>query len=105
MQIEFSESAVLDIEDIKYYYLEQQVPHIGDKFISDIIDHLETLASNPKIGRIVPEFQVPHIRELIHSPFRVVYMFILSCLIRLTLVKFASIRSTKHLNQLMVECS
>lgn len=74
MQIEFSESAVLDIEDIKYYYLEQQVPHIGDKFISDIIDHLETLASNPKIGRIVPEFQVPHIRELIHSPFRVVYM-------------------------------
>ena len=74
MQIEFSESAVLDIEDIKYYYLEQQVPHIGDKFISDIIDHLETLTSNPKIGRIVPEFQVPHIRELIHSPFRVVYM-------------------------------
>ena len=74
MQIEFSESAVLDLEDIKSYYLEQQVPHIGDKFISDIIDHLETLASNPKIGRIVPEFQVPHIRELIHSPFRVVYM-------------------------------
>jgi len=74
VQIEFSESAVLDLEDIKSYYLEQQVPHIGDKFISDIIDHLETLASNPKIGRIVPEFQVPHIRELIHSPFRVVYM-------------------------------
>lgn len=74
MQIEFSESAVLDLEDIKSYYLEQQVPHIGDKFISDIIEHLETLASNPKIGRIVPEFQVPHIRELIHSPFRVVYL-------------------------------
>jgi plasmid stabilization system protein ParE len=74
VQIEFSESAVLDLEDIKSYYLEQQVPHIGDKFISDIIEHLETLASNPKIGRIVPEFQVPHIRELIHSPFRVVYL-------------------------------
>ncbi len=73
MQIEFSESAVLDLEDIKSYYLEQQVPHIGNKFISDIISHIETLASNPKIGRLVPEFQMPHIRELIHSPFRIVY--------------------------------
>ena len=73
MQIEFSESAVLDLENIKSYYLEQQVPHIGDKFISDIINHIETLPSNPEIGRLVPEFQMPHIREIIHSPFRVVY--------------------------------
>jgi plasmid stabilization system protein ParE len=73
VKIEFTESAILDLEDIKSYYLEQQVPHIGDKFISDIINHIETLPSNPEIGRLVPEFQMPHIREIIHSPFRVVY--------------------------------
>ena len=73
MKIEFTESAILDLEDIKSYYLEQQVPHIGDKFISDIINHIETLPSNPEIGRLVPEFQMPHIKEIIHSPFRVVY--------------------------------
>lgn len=73
MKIEFTESAILDLEDIKSYYLEQQVPHIGDKFISDIINHIETLPSNPEIGRLVPEFRMSHIRELIHSPFRVVY--------------------------------
>ncbi|MDP7591598.1 MAG: type II toxin-antitoxin system RelE/ParE family toxin [Litorilituus sp.] len=73
MKIEFSESAISDLQDIKSYYLEQQVPHIGEKFISNIINHIETLPSNPEIGRLVPEFQMPHIRELIHSPFRVVY--------------------------------
>ncbi|MGL1957052.1 MAG: type II toxin-antitoxin system RelE/ParE family toxin [Colwellia sp.] len=73
MKIEFTESAILDLEGIKSYYLEQQVSHIGDKFISDIINHIETLSSNPEIGRLVPEFQMPHIREVIHSPFRVVY--------------------------------
>jgi len=73
VKIEFSESAISDLEGIKSYYLEQQVPHIGDKFISDIINHIETLSSNPEIGRLVPEFQLPHIRDLIHSPFRVVY--------------------------------
>jgi len=73
VKIEFTESAILDLEDIKSYYLEQQVPHIGDKFISDIINHIETLPSNPEIGRLVPEFQMPHIKEIIHSPFRVVY--------------------------------
>lgn len=61
------------MQDIKSYYLEQQVAHIGDKFIRNIINHIETLPSNPEIGRLVPEFQLPHIREFIHSPFRVVY--------------------------------
>jgi len=73
VKIEFTESAILDLEDIKSYYLELQVPHIGDKFISDIINHIETLPCNPEIGRLVPEFQMPHIKEVIHSPFRVVY--------------------------------
>jgi len=31
------------------------------------------LSSNPEIGRLVPEFQLSYIRELIQSPFRVVY--------------------------------
>jgi addiction module RelE/StbE family toxin len=74
VKIEFAESAVCDLEDIRAYYTEQQVSHIGDKFIVDIISHIETLPDNPKIGRQVPEFQMPSIRELIHSPFRIVYV-------------------------------
>ncbi len=74
MKIEFAESAVCDLEDIRAYYTEQQVPHIGEDFILEIISHIERLPDNPEIGRQVPEFQMPSIRELMHSPFRIVYV-------------------------------
>lgn len=72
MKIQFSESAFDDLEKINEYYEEQGVPHIGINFVTEIIEHIETLLDNPKIGRIVPEFNSEDIRELIHIPFRIV---------------------------------
>jgi plasmid stabilization system protein ParE len=46
----------------------------GENFILEIISHIETLPDNPEIGRQAPEFQMSSIRELIHSPFRIVYV-------------------------------
>ena len=74
MRISLSESAINDLEDIKDHYKEEGVPHIGINFVSSIIKHIETLPDNPEIGRMVPEFNSPKIRELIHSPFRIVYI-------------------------------
>ncbi|WP_339666907.1 MULTISPECIES: type II toxin-antitoxin system RelE/ParE family toxin [unclassified Marinobacter] len=34
--------------------------------------HLHSIAAHT--GRVVPEFSLDHIRELIHAPFRVVYL-------------------------------
>ncbi len=39
-----------------------------------IIDYIQTLSDNPDIGRKVPEFDEEKIRELIHPPFRIVYL-------------------------------
>ncbi|WP_372737005.1 type II toxin-antitoxin system RelE/ParE family toxin [Neptunomonas sp.] len=74
MNISFSKSAVEDLESIKNYYLDQGVPHIGEGFVIAIVEHIETLAQHPDIGRAVPEFNDEHIRELIHPPFRIVYL-------------------------------
>lgn len=74
MNISFSKSAIKDLEKIKEYYLEQGVPHIGIDFVTAIIEHIETLVKHPDIGRIVPEFNDELMRELIHVPFRVVYL-------------------------------
>jgi toxin ParE1/3/4 len=74
VNISFSKSAIQDLEHIKEYYLEQGVPHIGINFVTAIIEHVETLAKHPDIGRIVPEFNDVLICELIHVPFRVVYL-------------------------------
>ena len=74
MGISFSKSAIEDLKGIKEYYLEQGVPQIGLNFVAAIIEHVETLSTHPEIGRVVPEFKDESIRELIHSPFRVVYL-------------------------------
>ncbi len=73
MKIFISGSAFDDLEKIKEYYKEQEVLRIGHNFVVQIIEHIETLVDNPKIGRIVPDFNSDEIRELIHVPFRVVY--------------------------------
>ncbi|MFK5915815.1 MAG: type II toxin-antitoxin system RelE/ParE family toxin [Woeseiaceae bacterium] len=74
MKILISNSAFNDLEAIKEYYTDEGVPHIGEEFLVNIITQVETLITNPDIGRKVPEFNENNIRELIHSPFRIVYL-------------------------------
>jgi toxin ParE1/3/4 len=73
--VTFAESAIRDLEEIRNYYQEQQVPKVGDRFVREIIALIEKLPVHPKRGRIVPEFNQPLLRELIHPPFRIVYRF------------------------------
>jgi len=74
LKILISDSAFNDLEAIKEYYLNEGVPQIGVEFVNEIIDHIETLQTNPEIGCKVPEFNEKNIRELIHPPFRIVYL-------------------------------
>lgn len=74
MKISISDSAFKDLVSIKEYYTEQGVPAIGQKFVVSLIEHIQTLTDHPSIGRMVPEFYKEYIRELIHPPFRIVYL-------------------------------
>jgi plasmid stabilization system protein ParE len=73
LRIIFAESAVTDLEEIREYYLEQQVPEVGDRFLREIIALIEDLPSHPDKGRVVPEFNHSKLRELVHPPYRIVY--------------------------------
>jgi plasmid stabilization system protein ParE len=74
VNISFSKSAIEDLESIQEYYIEQGVPQIGQGFVTAIVEHIETLSAHPDIGRVVPELNDELIRELIHAPFRIVYL-------------------------------
>lgn len=74
MKVSLSKSAIEDLIAIKAYYLEQGVPRIGQNFVAEIVEHIESLSTNPDIGRVVPEFSDTSIRELIHPPFRIIYL-------------------------------
>ncbi|MBF0290973.1 MAG: type II toxin-antitoxin system RelE/ParE family toxin [Nitrospinae bacterium] len=73
MKITFAASAVRDMEGLLNWYAEQSAPEVGHRFVEEIFGQVERLASHPQSGRIVPEFDQPFLRELIHPPFRIVY--------------------------------
>ena len=54
-------------------YRAEGVPEIGQQLVAKIMTRIEQFSDHPDIGRIVPEFDTSNLRELIHSPFRIVY--------------------------------
>lgn len=74
MELRVAHSALEDLLAIQEYYREQEVPHIGDRVVAAILKQCELLQIHPDSGRVVPEFDMDHIRELIHPPFRAVYL-------------------------------
>jgi toxin ParE1/3/4 len=72
-KIGFAVSAVQDLEAIRTWYTDQQIPEVGERLLRKILSAAERLADFPESGRIVPEFGMASLREIIHPPFRIVY--------------------------------
>jgi len=72
-RITFAAAALRDLEDMREYYASEGVPEIGQRLTAEIVTRIERLRDHPSSGRIVPEFQVAQLREIIHPPFRIVY--------------------------------
>lgn len=71
--VSFAESALRDLEAVRDWYTEQGVPDVGARLVAEVFHRVQTLADHPDMGRVVPEFEQPFLRELIHPPFRIVY--------------------------------
>lgn len=71
--ITLAESAVRDLQVIRDWYIDQGAPDVGEKLLGEIIAQVERLVDFPESGRIVPEFEIPNLREVIFPPFRIVY--------------------------------
>jgi len=71
--VEFSASAIEDLESIRRWYEDQHAAEVGRRLVAEVFERAESLPLNPELGRVVPEFDQPWLRELIHPPFRIVY--------------------------------
>jgi toxin ParE1/3/4 len=71
--VTFADSAVQDLGAILAWYAGQGSPESGRRLVRELVAQVERLAEFPESGRIVPEFQVSRLREVIHPPFRIVY--------------------------------
>jgi len=72
-RITFAASAVADLEEMRRWYVDQRVPEVGERLLREVIAQVERLAEFPDSGRVVPEFGLAQLREIIYPPFRVVY--------------------------------
>ncbi len=71
-KIIWSPQALHDVESIRTY-IAQDSPRVAELVVGRIIQAVERLKSFPESGRKVPERNDPQIREIIESPYRIVY--------------------------------
>src|SRR5271166_1712746 len=70
----WTEPAVADLEEIGQF-ISKDNPPAAEKVGSRIIREAENVAAFPRLGRIVPEFGNPQIREIISQSYRIIYKF------------------------------
>jgi addiction module RelE/StbE family toxin len=63
------------IDDLRlnHEYISKDSKRYADRFVEKIIERVDQLARFPKSGRVVPEFNLESIRELIEGNYRIVY--------------------------------
>ena len=71
-KIVFTKPAIADLEGL-VVFISQDNPQAAERFGFEIIAKAEKLDQFPFLGRVVPEFKVEIIREIIHRPYRIVY--------------------------------
>ena len=72
-RVSFAPSALANLEEIRSWYTDEQVPEVGERLVREIVDAVLRLADFPESGRMVPELGLAQLREIIHPPFRIVY--------------------------------
>ena len=48
-------------------------PSFAEDYCLKMIEFAETAGDFPRLGRIVPELEDENVREIIHSPYRIIY--------------------------------
>lgn len=77
IRITFTNRAVDDLDAINDYRSNYS-PAYADHLIDTIIAKVERLKIFPEMGRKLPDFDLPYLRELIYDDYRIVYKIVSS---------------------------
>ena len=75
MRVTFTNRAIDDLDTVNDYRSAYS-PAYASHLIDSLIARIEQLRTFPEMGRTVPEFGLLHLRELIHSDYRIVYKIV-----------------------------
>jgi toxin ParE1/3/4 len=71
-KIVFTKPAITDLQSL-VGFISRDNPQAGEQFGYAIIEKTDKLVDFPFLGRVVPEFRIDILREIIHRPYRIVY--------------------------------
>lgn len=72
-QVRWSLTAGNDLQGIEDFIARDSVLH-AITFVDRLVESTETRLKNPRIGRIVPEFNRDDLREVLFRNYRIVYL-------------------------------
>ena len=72
MMVTWTDEALENLVEIETF-IGRNSPEKAENFVNYLIEQGESIARNPRMGRMVPEISNPTIRELIVKKYRIVY--------------------------------
>jgi plasmid stabilization system protein ParE len=72
MEVIFTDRFLVRVEECTDYIALDDIP-TAIKWANNVLEQCQKLSNQPVIGRMVPEFRRPEIREIIHGNYRLVY--------------------------------
>ena len=71
MKVFWTKESIDRLNEIELY-IARDNPNAAIKFIDNLISLADNLSKNPERGRVVPEFSIKTIRELLYKNYRIV---------------------------------
>jgi addiction module RelE/StbE family toxin len=72
VNVHWTDTAVAHLVAI-YERIAQDAPVYAQRMMDRLTKRSEQIATFPESGRMVPEYEVPDIREVIERPYRIIY--------------------------------
>ena len=72
MRVFWTDAALGQLESIRDYFA-QTSPEYAQKLAERIVNRSERIAAFPRSGRMVPEYEIDDVRQVIEGQYRIIY--------------------------------
>lgn len=72
MKVHWTDTAIEHLQAI-HDYIAKDSPQYALRIVDRLTRRSQQIAEFPLSGRVVPEFEVPQIREVLEGPYRIIY--------------------------------
>lgn len=73
MRVFWTEAALKQLEATRDF-LAHTSPQYAQRIVERLVNRAERIAAFPRAGRVVPEYEIDEVRQVIESSYRIIYL-------------------------------